>query len=52
MPDHGAARKGTPLPIYVGGASGRHAPRKKFAKRGSRGRDEESPARRRVLACC
>ncbi|KAF1778270.1 Nucleotide-diphospho-sugar transferase [Phytophthora cactorum] len=52
MPEHGAGRKGTPLPIYVGGASGRHAPRKKpFVKRGSRNRSgdekETSPGKRK-----
>ncbi|KAF4316031.1 hypothetical protein BBO99_00008953 [Phytophthora kernoviae] len=50
MPEHGAGRKGTPLPIYVGGASGRHAPRKKpFVKRGSRSRsgDESSPPKKK-----
>ncbi|KAL4145276.1 hypothetical protein PRNP1_012949 [Phytophthora ramorum] len=52
MPEHGAGRKGTPLPIFVGGASGRHAPRKKpFVKRGSRGKSgderEASPTKKK-----
>ncbi|KAL3670844.1 hypothetical protein V7S43_004029 [Phytophthora oleae] len=55
MPEHAAGRKGTPLPIFVGGASGRHAPRKKpFVKRGSRSRSADeretpSPKRKKVL---
>jgi len=50
MPEHGAARKGTPLPIYVGGASGRHAPRKKpFVKRGSRSRSGDERDRETSL---
>ncbi|CEG38227.1 hypothetical protein PPTG_03276 [Plasmopara halstedii] len=42
MTEQSVGRKSTPLPIYVGGASGRHAPRKKtFLKRGNRNRNSD-----------
>lgn len=50
MTKPGVGRKTTPLPIYVSGASGRHAPRKKpLAKRTSRSRsgDDGEPSSRK-----
>ncbi|KAI9909650.1 hypothetical protein PsorP6_015125 [Peronosclerospora sorghi] len=49
MDERSTGRKGTPLPIYVGGPSGRRVPRRKsYSRRGSRSQssDDVSPSKK------